>query len=51
MKIEIETNQSSIVLDPYAWAVKAKEKYYDRWETVGISTFSSKKKIEKSLVT
>ena len=30
VKIEIETNQSSIVIDPYTCAVKAKEKYFDR---------------------
>ena len=33
--IEIETNQSSIAIDPYACAVKAKEKYSDGWKTVG----------------
>ena len=36
VKIEIETNQSSIAIDPYACAVKAKEKYLDRWKTVGL---------------
>ena len=35
VKIEIETNQSSIAIDPYACAVKAKEKYFDGWKTVG----------------
>ena len=35
VKIEIETNQSSIAVDPYACAVKAKEKYFDEWKTVG----------------
>ena len=30
VKIEIDNNQSSIVIDPYACAVKAKEKYFDR---------------------
>ena len=55
VKIEIETNQSSIAIYPYACAVKAKEKYFAGWKTVGharekfrsISTFSSKKKMEK----
>ena len=35
VKIEIETNQSSIAIDPYSCAVKAKEKYFDGWKTVG----------------
>ena len=35
VKTEIETNQSSIAIDPYACAVKAKEKYFDGWKTVG----------------
>ena len=35
VKIEIETNQSSIAIDPYACAVNAKEKYFDGWKTVG----------------
>ena len=35
VKIEIETNESSIVIDPYACAVKAKEKYLDGWKTAG----------------
>lgn len=35
VKIEIETNQSSIAIDPYACAVKAKERYFDGWKTVG----------------
>ena len=35
VKIEIETNQSSIAIDPYVCAVKAKEKYFDGWKTVG----------------
>ena len=35
VKIEIETNQSSIASDPYACAVKAKEKYFNGWKTVG----------------
>ena len=36
-KVETETkaNQSSIAMDPYACAVKAKEKYFDGWKTVG----------------
>ena len=59
VKIEIETHQSSIAIDPYACAVKAKDKYFDGWKTVGhvrekfhgISNFSSKKKMEKSLAT
>ena len=29
VKIEIETNQSSIAIDPFFCAVKAKEKYFD----------------------
>ena len=35
VKIEIETNQSSIAIDSYACAVKAKEEYFDGWKTVG----------------
>ena len=35
VKIEIETKQSSIVIDPYACTVKAKDKYLDGWKTVG----------------
>ena len=35
VKIEIETNQSSIAIDPYAWVVKGKEKYFDGWKGVG----------------
>ena len=35
VKIEIETNQSSIAIDPYTCAVKAKDKYVDGWKTVG----------------
>ena len=35
VKIEIETNQSSIAIYPYACAVKAKEKYFAGWKTVG----------------
>ena len=35
IKIEIETNQSSIAIYPYACAVKGKEKYFDGWKTVG----------------
>ena len=31
VKIEIETNQSSIAIDPYVCAVKAKEKCFDGW--------------------
>ena len=31
VKIEIETNQSSIAIDPYVCVVKAKEKYFDGW--------------------
>ena len=34
-EIEIETNQSSIASDSYACAVKAKEKYFNGWKTVG----------------
>ena len=35
VKIEIKTNQSSIAIDPYTCGVKAKEKYFDGWKTVG----------------
>ena len=35
VKTEIYTNQSSIAIDPYACAVKAKEKYFDGCKTVG----------------
>ena len=35
VKTEIETNQSLIVTDPYPCAVKAKNKYFDRWKTAG----------------
>ena len=57
VKIEIETNQSSIAIDPYSCTVKAKEKYFDGWKTVGHVSreilryiyFLIKKKIEKSL--
>ena len=35
VKTEIETNQSSVTIDPYSCAVKAKEKYFDGWKTVG----------------
>ena len=35
VKIEIETNQSSIAIDLYACAVKTKEKYFDGWKTFG----------------
>ena len=35
VKTEIETNQSSIAIDSYACAVKAKEKYFDGRKTVG----------------
>ena len=35
IKIEIETNKSSIAIHPYVCAVKAKEKYFDGWKTVG----------------
>ena len=34
VKIEIETNQSLIAIDPYSCAVKAKDKYFDGWKTV-----------------
>ena len=34
-RIEIETNQSSIAIDPYACAVKAKHAYFDGWKNVG----------------
>ena len=34
VKIEIETNQSSIAIDPYACAVIGKEKCFDRWKSV-----------------
>ena len=35
VKIKIKANQSLIAIDPYACAVKAKEKYFDGWKTVG----------------
>ena len=35
VKTEIKTNQSSIANDRYACALKAKEKYFDGWKTVG----------------
>ena len=35
VKSEIKTNQSLITTDPYACAVKAKKKYFDRWKTAG----------------
>ena len=35
VKTEIYTNQISIAIDPYACAVKAKEKYFDGCTTVG----------------
>ena len=34
VKIEIETNQSSITIDLYACTIKAKEKYFDGWKIV-----------------
>ena len=34
VKIEIESNQSPMALDPYACALKAKDKYFDEWKTV-----------------
>ena len=34
VKINIETNQSLIAIDPHACAEKAKEKHYDGWKTV-----------------
>ena len=34
VKIEIETNLSSMAIDPYSCAVKAKEKYFDGWKIV-----------------
>ena len=57
VKTKTEGNQTSIEMDPYAFAIKAKEKYFDEWKLLvtlrekfrGISTFSSKNKIEKSL--
>ena len=57
VEIEIETNQSSVAIDPHGCAVKANKKYSDgkllvtsREKFRGISTFSSKKKMEKLLV-
>ena len=35
VKIEIETNQNLIAVDPYACAVKAKHKDFDGLKTVG----------------
>ena len=35
MRIEIKTSLSSIAIDPHACAVKAKEKYFGGWKTIG----------------
>ena len=35
VKTEIATTRSSIAIYPYACAVKAREKYFDGWKTVG----------------
>ena len=60
IKIEIETNQSSIAIDPCTCAVKAKRKRSDDSKKVvhvpsrekfrRIFTYSSKKKVEGSVV-
>ena len=34
LKLKSKPNQTLIAVDPYACAVKAKEKYFDGWETV-----------------
>ena len=34
LKLKWKPNQTSIAADPYACAVKAKDKYFDGWETV-----------------
>ena len=41
VKTEIEANQISIAIDPYAFAVKAKHKYCDGW-TIPLVTFREK---------
>ena len=35
VKVEVETNQSSTQIDPYASAIKVKNAFYDICETVG----------------
>ena len=35
VKVEIETNKSSKLIDPYACAIKIKHKLFDTWLTVG----------------
>ena len=35
VKVEIETNKSSKLIDPYACAIKLKHKFFDTWLTVG----------------
>ena len=35
VKVEIETNKSSKSIDPYACAIKIKQKIFDTWLTVG----------------
>ena len=59
VKIEIETNQSSIAIDPYVCAVIGKQNFLidgnlllmSREKFRGISTFSPKKEMEKLLAT
>ena len=35
VKVEVETNQASRQVDPYACAIKIKNDFYDIWDTVG----------------
>ena len=35
VKVEVETNQNSTQIDPYACAIKVKNVFYDVWDTVG----------------
>ena len=35
LRIEIKTSPISIAIDPHACAVKAKEKYFGGWKTIG----------------
>ena len=32
VKVEVETNQSSTQIDPYACAIKVRNDFYDIWE-------------------
>ena len=35
VKAEIETIQSSKIVDPYPYTIRAKEEYFKGWKTVG----------------